>query len=169
MPERMMRQRLLRMVRRLGDSDGTSLVEAALITPLLLLLTFSIVDFGSLFYVYLALENGVSQATRYGVTGNLMDDPMNPGTKLSRDESIKLAMRQATPTLTIPDGAFSFSHMAPGGAAWLGGSGGPNELAKVSIGYTWRFFNPMMSAFFPGGQITLNVDSAMKNEGAPPS
>jgi hypothetical protein len=158
-----------RIFRRLRDAQGTSLVEAALITPLLLLLTFSIVDFGALFYVYLALENGVSQATRFAVTGNLKDDPMNPGTKLSRENSIKLAMRQATPTLTIADGAFTFSHMAPGGVAWLGGSGGPNELAKVSIGYTWRFFNPMLSAFFAGGQITLKVDSAMKNEGAPPS
>ena len=159
-----------RIVGRLRNAEGTTILEAAIITPLLLLLTFSIVDFGALFYVYLALENGVSQATRFAVTGNLLDDPTKPGTKLSRDNSIKLAMRQATPTLTIDDSAFTFSHMAAGGAAWIGGgSGGPNELAKVSIGYTWRFFNPMMSAFFAGGQITLNVDSAMKNEGAPPS
>jgi hypothetical protein len=158
------------IVKRLRDARGTSILEAAMITPLLLLLTFSIVDFGALFYVYLALENGVSQATRFAVTGRLLDDPKKPGTMLSRDNSIKLAMRQATPTLTIDDSAFTFSHMAPGGAAWVGGgSGGPNELAKVSIGYTWRFFNPMMSAFFTGGRITLNVDSAMKNEGAPPS
>ena len=121
------------------------------------------------FYAYLALENGVSQATRFAVTGNLMDDPANPGTPLSRDGSIMLTMRQATPTLTIPDGAFTFSHLAVGGAAWVGGSGGPNELAKVSVGYTWTFINPMLWAFFPGGQITLNVESAMKNEGAPPS
>jgi hypothetical protein len=158
-----------RLIRRLRDARGTSLLEGALITPLLVLLTFSIVDFGALFYCYLALENGVSQATRFAVTGNLLDDPLSPGTKLSRQNSIKLAMRRATPTLTIPDGAFTFSHMAPGGASWVGGSGGPNELEKVSIGYTWRFFNPMLSAFFTGGQIVLNVDSAMKNEGAPPS
>jgi uncharacterized protein len=154
---------------RLRDTTGTSIVEAAIITPLLLLLTLSIVDFGALFYVYLALENGVSQATRYGVTGNVMDDPLHPGTNLSRDDSIKLTMRQATPTLTIPDGAFTFSHMPAGAGAWVGGSGGPNELAKVSVGYTWRFINPMLWPFFPGGQITLNVESAMKNEGAPAS
>lgn len=53
-----------RVFRRLKDSKGTSLVEAALITPLLLLLTFGICEFASLFYVYLALENGVSQASR---------------------------------------------------------------------------------------------------------
>jgi uncharacterized membrane protein (UPF0127 family) len=156
-------------VRRLGDTAGTSIIEAAIITPLLLLLTLSVVDFGALFYVYLALENGISQATRYGVTGNVMADPTNPANNLSHDDSIKLAMRQATPTLTIPDAAFSFSFMAAGGGAWQPGSGGPNQLAKVSVGYTWRLINPMLWPFFPGGRITLNVESAMKNEGAPAS
>ena len=159
----------LGIVRRLRDTAGTSVLEAAIITPLLLLLTLSVVDFGAMFYVYLSLENGVSQATRFGVTGNVLADPTNPAVNLSRDASIKLAMRQATPTLTIPDTAFTFSHMPAGAAGWTGGSGGPNELAKVSVGYTWRFINPMLWPFFPGGQITLNVESAMKNEGAPPS
>ena len=71
-----------RVVKRLRDAKGTSLIEAAIITPLFLLLTFSIVDFGALFYAYLALENGVSLASRYGVTGRAMDDPLNPGTPL---------------------------------------------------------------------------------------
>ena len=69
--------------KRLRDCKGNTLVEAAILTPLLLLLTFSIMDFASLFYVYLALENGVSQASRYGVTGQQMDDPAHPGSKLS--------------------------------------------------------------------------------------
>ncbi len=156
-------------VRRLRDTAGTSIVEAAIITPLLLLLTLSIVDFGALFYCYMALENGVSQATRFAVTGNVLSDPSNPGTNLSRDASIILAMRQATPTLTLPDSAFTFNSMPPGGTAWGPGSGGPNALSKLSVSYTWTFFNPMLWAFFSGGQITLNVESAMKNEGAPPS
>jgi uncharacterized membrane protein (UPF0127 family) len=155
--------------RRLRDTAGTSIVEAAIITPLLLLLTLSIVDFGALFYVYLALENGVSQATRYGVTGNVMPDPLNPANNLSHDDSIKAAMRQATPTLTIPDAAFSFQFMPAGGGAWQGGSGGPNQLSKLSVSYTWRLINPMLWPFFPGGQITFNVESSMKNEGAPAS
>jgi hypothetical protein len=159
-----MRDRWLRVARRLRDPDGTSLVEAAIVTPLLLLLTFSIVDFGSLFYVYLALENGVSQATRYGVTGNLMDDPLHPGTPLSRVDSIEAAMRQATPTLTIPGSAFTFSHMPAGGSTWQGGTGGPGDVEKLSVAYTWTFVNPLLWPFFPGGQITLNAQSAMKNE-----
>ena len=57
---------LPRVARRLRDSSGQSLLEAAFITPLLLLLTFAIVDFSSMLYVHLALQNGVAQASRYG-------------------------------------------------------------------------------------------------------
>src|SRR5436189_4359192 len=104
----MKRQVSRRVLGRLGESRGATLLEAAIITPLLLLLTFSIADFGSLFYCYLALENGVSQATRFAVTGNTMSSPSSPGTPLSRPETIKAAMRDATPTLAIPDSAFTF-------------------------------------------------------------
>jgi hypothetical protein len=151
--------------RRLADAKGTALVEAAIITPLFLLLTFSIVDFGGLFYAYLALENGVSLASRYGITGRQMADPVT-GNPLNHQETMKLAMRQGTPTLTIPDSAFSFAHRAPSAGVWANGPGGPGELERISVDYTWTFMTPLVGAFFPGGQINLRVDSAMKNEGS---
>lgn len=151
-------------LRRLKDATGATLLEAAIITPLLLLLTFSIADFGGLFYAYLALENGVSQATRQAITGNAMDDPSNPGTPLSRSGTIMAAMRNATPTLNIPDGAFSFAHMPVGGTSWLGGTGGPGEIEKVTITYTWPIMTPLLKPFFAGGQLTMKVESMMKNE-----
>jgi hypothetical protein len=153
------------VLKKLRDTNGATLLEAAIVTPLLLLLTFSIVDFGAMFYVYLALENGVSQATRYGVTNSLMDDPAKPGTKLSRAESMKLAMRQSTPTLTIDDSSFTFAHRAVGGASWVGGPGGPNEIEKLTVRYTWNVITPVLWPFFNNGRINLAVDSVMKNEG----
>jgi hypothetical protein len=36
----------------------------------------------------------------------------------------------------------------------------------VTVSYTWKFFNPMMSAFFTNGQMVITVDSVMKNEGS---
>jgi len=153
-----------RVLRRCRDSAGNTMIEAALITPLLLLLTFSIIDFGALFYVYLTLENGASQATRYGITGQLLENPASPGTMLTREPSIMLAMRQAAPTLTIDDSAFAFSNMPVGGTAFVAGTGGPGSVEKLTVTYTWKFFNPVMSLFFPGGQILLKVDSTMKNE-----
>src|SRR5262245_2684872 len=153
------------MRKHLRGEKGATMIEAALITPLVLLLTFSIVDFGTMFFVYLAMENGAAQATRYGVTGNNMDDPDHPGTPLSRTDSIKLAFRQATPSLTLPDTAFTFSHLAVGGTSWLAGTGGPNEIDKVTVTYTWDLMTPLLRPFFTNGQLTLTVDSAMKNEG----
>jgi Flp pilus assembly protein TadG len=153
-----------RFFRRLRNTRGGSLVEAALITPLLLLLTFGIIDFASMFYVYLALENGVAQATRYAVTGNLQDDPASPGAKLDRVNSIKLTMRQATPTLTLPDAYFSFNHLPVGGSTWQGGVGGPGEIEKVTVNYPFTFLTPLIRPFFSGGQLNMQVDSSMKNE-----
>ena len=152
------------LFRRLKDTAGSNLLEAAMITPLLLILTFGIIDFGYLFYVYLALENGVSLASRYAVTGNQMADPNNPAQNLSRVDSIKFAMRQATPTLTIPDTAFSFNHMVPGGNVWLAGVGGPSDVDKVTVQYTWRPVTPILTPFLTNNQMSLSVDSTMKNE-----
>jgi Flp pilus assembly protein TadG len=154
-----------RVFTRLRNTAGTSILEAAIVTPLLLLLTFAIVDFGGLFYVYLALENGVSLATRYGVTGAQADDPAKAGAKLSREDSIKLAMREATPTLTIPDTAFTFAHRSVGGASWVAGTGGPNDIEKVTVDYAWNFLTPVLWPFFANGKLNMTVDSVMKNEG----
>jgi len=146
-----------RLSRRLKDAKGNNLVEMALVMPLLFLLTFSIVDFASMFYVYLALENGVSQAARYGVTGNAKAG-------MTREESIRSAMRDATPTLTIADGAFTFEHLVPGTVNWLPGSGNPTDVSKVRVTYTWAMMTPFIRGFFPDGQINIAVESAMLNE-----
>jgi len=153
---------VLRRLARLRGSRGTSLIEAAIITPLLFLLTFAIVDFAAMFYVYLALENGVSLATRYAVTGNVMTDPS--GNALSRTASIMSAMRQSTPTLTIDDSAFTFSHMPPGAAGFVAGTGAPGDIEKVTVRYDWNLLTPLLLPFFPSGKISFAVDSAMKNE-----
>jgi hypothetical protein len=139
------------------EDRGATLVEAAIMTPLLLLLTFAIVDFAGLFYVYLALENGASQATRYAVTGQVISGQ-------TREQSIKSAMRAATPTLTIDDSVFSFSHMRPGESVWRSGTGGEGDIGRLTITYPWNLMTPLIRPFFTGGQLIIRVESAMKNE-----
>jgi len=150
----------LERLKRWRSAGGQNLIEAAVIVPIFLLLTFGLIDFGKVFYIYLALENGVSQATRYAVTGQQMDDPMNPGQKLSRDQSIRFAMRQATPTISIPDSAFSFYDITRSTA----GSGGPGDVIRVSVNYNINLFTPLLRSFFTNGQLSLTVSSTMKNE-----
>ena len=150
--------------RLIKSESGANMVEAALVTPLLLLLTFSVVDFGRIFYIYLALENGVSQATRYGITGNQMADPDNEGELLSREESIKAAMRDATPSLTIEDDAFTFSHLPVGGATWQAGAGGVGAITRVTVDYSSPVLTPLLRPFFTDGEMHVAVESAMKSE-----
>ena len=146
-----------RLVSRCRDTAGANIVEAAIVTPLLLLLTFSIVDFASLFYAYLALENGVSQAARYGVTGEL-----EPG--MTHEESIILAMRDAMPTLSIASTDFEFTHMSPGSDTWEAGAGEPSDISRVTVTRPWPIMTPLIKRLFPGGEIVIRVESAMLNE-----
>jgi hypothetical protein len=149
----MPRSSLLCLARRFRDSSGQSLIEGAIITPLLLLITFAIVDFGWLFFVNLTLESGVSQAARYGVTGRVMDGS-------TRQESIKSIVRSAASPLTLDDDDFHFSHLV--GGNWVDGVGGPGDIGKVAVTYQHRVL--VLSPFFSGGQVNLRVESAMKNE-----
>jgi len=142
-----------RLSRRLRSAKGQSMVEAAIIVPLLLLVTFAIIEFGVLFYVNLALENGVSQAVRYGITGGAMSG-------MTRQASIESVMRTATPTLTIADGDFHFSHLS--GGAWVSGLGGPGDVEKLTVIYTHRVL--VLRPLFPSGYVQLSVESSMKNE-----
>jgi Flp pilus assembly protein TadG len=146
-----------RVVRRLRDSGGQSLLEAAFITPLLLLLTFAIVDFSAMLYVHLALQNGVAQASRFGVTGQTSGG-------MSREDTIKAAMRNSTPTLTLGDAAFTFSNLPPGAGAWAAGTGGAGAIDKVTVNYTWQLMTPVLRPFFPSGEMRFTVESIMKNE-----
>jgi TadE-like protein len=153
-----------RSAKKWKSSKGANLVETAMVIPLLLLLTFAIIDFSTVLYIYLTLANGVSQATRYAVTGQQMNDPNNVGQKLSREESVKGAMRAATPTLSISDSCFQFYNLTKSSS----GAGGPNDVIRVTVNYDWRSFTPLIRPFF-NGQITLTVQSTMKNESFPAS
>lgn len=144
----------MRRLRRIAHVEtGATLVEAAIVTPLLLLMTFSIVELATVFFVYLALENGVTQATREGVTGGASGGP-----------ALIAAMRAATPSLTIPDAAFTFSHLSPGASSWAAGPGGPDDIEKMTVNYDWTLLTPVLRPFFPDGEVHIRVESSRKNE-----
>jgi Flp pilus assembly protein TadG len=152
-------QRFRRIIALARDTRGVNMLEAAIITPLLVLLTFGIIDFGALIYVDVTLQNGISQATRYAVTGRAA-----PG--MTREDSVRAAMKRATPTLTIDDASIEFQHMAmPGNGAWVNGAGGPNDIQKVTVNYSWDILTPVIRPFFTDGQVRFQVESVMKNEG----
>ena len=145
-------------------APGQALVEAGVGIVCLLLLTFSIIDAAMLFFAYLTLENGVSEATRFAVTGRQASDPHNPAGSLSREDSVKLVMRDSTPGITIADGEFSFYDVT----RQRSGAGGPNDVIQVTVTHPWQLISPMLWPFVGNrGVITLRVSSTMKNEPFP--
>lgn len=56
---------------------GQTLAEFALTLPILLLLTFGVVEFGRLFQAWVTIQNAAREAARYATTGQIEDDKYN--------------------------------------------------------------------------------------------
>ena len=140
---------------------GQALTETAIGILVLVLLTFSVIDAGLLFFAYLTLQNGVTEATRFSVTGQQETDPGDPANKLSREDTLKRVMRASTPGLVIADGDFSFYDVTTRSP----GMGGPSDVIQVTVTHPWQLLSPLLWPFVGnGGVITLHVSATMKNE-----
>jgi len=142
---------------------GQALIETAIGIVLLLLLTFSVIDAGMLFFAYLTLQNGVTEATRSAVTGQQANTASNP----TRNEaSIMRSMRNATPGLTIADSEFDFYDVTDG----TPGTGGPDAVIRVTVTHPYPLISPMLWPLVgKGGVINLAVSATMRNEHYPAS
>ena len=129
-----------------------------------MLLTFSVVDAGLLFFAYLTLQNGVTEATRFAITGQQADDPSNPGNKLPRDETFMRMLTASTPGLTIEKKDVHFYDVTT--KTDLGqGMGEPKDVIRVTVEHQWQMLSPLLWPFVGNkGQFILRVSATMKNE-----
>ncbi|MEE9207926.1 MAG: TadE family protein [Gemmatimonadota bacterium] len=132
-------------------SRGQSLVEMALVLPVLFTLFFGIFEFGRHFYTRLTVRQAVGQATRFAVTGRASTD--SNGDPLSRAETVRLRMEDSMSHLNIVVDSIFLD--PPDG-------GGPEEVVQVGVTYRYQFSMPGMHRFFP--EMTFTVKTAMRNE-----
>jgi len=133
---------------------GQAFVETAICVLLLVMCTFTIVDFGRFFWSLLTVQNGVTQGTRFAVTNRLLDG-------LDRDDSIRKAIRDATPGFELGDDDIVFYDVTTGSS----GSGGPRDTIRVTVEQDFRFLTPLVADFFgDDGTIRFRVSSTMQNE-----
>ncbi len=96
-----MRVHLSRLRRRRADQRGAAAVEMALLTPLLVLLIYGVIEFGVLFGQDLAMGNGAREGARYGAaTPNL---PCNASAVGTRDLIEVIQEASATSLLDTSD------------------------------------------------------------------
>ena len=139
----------LRLLRR--STCGQSLVEMALVLPMLFTLFFGIFEMGRHFYTRINVRHAVASAARFAVTGNVLPDPN--GDPLTRAESVETVLRDKVSHLNVSvDSVFTIP--ADGG--------GPEEVVQVVMLYTYEFSMPTMHEFFPDMQFTART--IMRNE-----
>ena len=125
-----------------------------------MLLSLSVVEAAMLFFAYLTLQNGVTAASRFGVTGQ---DPNDDDHPTRHEDSIKRVMRDAT-GLKLEDGEFTFYDITTQSS----GTGGPNDIIQVTVIHPWLLISPMVWGLMGnGGVINLRVSTTMRNEPSP--
>ena len=125
-----------------------------------MLLSLSVVEAAMLFFAYLTLQNGVTAASRFGVTGQ---DPNDDDHPTRHEDSIMRVMRDAT-GLKLEDGEFTFYDITTQSS----GTGGPDDIIQVTVKHPLQLISPLVWPLVGnGGVITLRVSAMMRNEPSP--
>jgi Flp pilus assembly protein TadG len=143
------------MFRRIKQARGQSLVEFALVLPLLMILVFGIIDFGMGLRSYISLTNATREGARFAAIGGSAGaypgncDGVDNTTVVGRVcVSIEGLDRADLTSVAVdyPDGQ------------------NPGESVVVSADYTYNYITPLgdIVDFFSGGSFpdTLSLSTA---------
>lgn len=144
---------MMRSRRSRRGTSGQALVEFTLVLPLLLVLFFSIIEFSLYFYTRVSLRHVVRESARFAVTGNTLTD--STGAPMSRVQSIQKLITKGAPGITISPADIT---LVPANG------GGPGEVVRISVNYTYTAKLPPFRLFFPNGRLIINVATVTKNE-----
>ncbi len=142
---------------------GATIVEFAIIAPLLFLLLFSIFELGVLFWVNLTMQHAVREGARYAITGRVDLDP-NP-VEEERIRSLAIEERIRRSSLGLYDSVSTSPIVVtdPDGNV-VGSFGGPGETVVIRLNCAWRLMTPLFRAYFSGGTFHFTVSATMRNE-----
>jgi Flp pilus assembly protein TadG len=122
------------------SEKGQSIVEFALVLPILVMLLFGIIDFGRIFHTYLAIDHASREAARTASIGE--NDATIVSTAVASASSIQLTAGQVA--------------VSPGGTKSSGSD------VTVTITYPISFLTPVVSNLT--GPITLSSSTVMRME-----
>lgn len=145
---------------RARGSRGQSLVEFAMVMPVLVILIFGIIDFGMGLRSYISLTNATREGARFAAVGNL------PGAYPANCDGITNTTVIGRVCIAIgldPAALDDVSVTYPDGQA-------PGNSVVVAAQYTYTFITPLgaIVSFASGGSfddsLTLNTSTDMRLE-----
>lgn len=146
---------MIRRFRQLRRADsGQSLVEFALVLPMILVVFFGIFELGRFYHTRLTLQHAVREAARFAVTGNTRTDSES-GEPMTRANSIVQVILDNARRLDVDVDAITLDP-ADGG--------GPEDIVRVSVDVEYEFSMPLFKDFVRDHRVNLSYMTAMRNE-----
>lgn len=124
-------------------NHGQSMVETALVLPIMILIIMAIIDFGFLFNNYIVLSNASREAARMAAVG-------------ATDAAISATINSLTGTLIAANRTTS---ILPVQSLRTHGT-----QVTVIISYDNHMITPVIAAIFPGGATQLQSKTVMRVE-----
>jgi Flp pilus assembly protein TadG len=146
--------------------EGVSIVEFAILAPVFIFLMVGVVQLGFILVIQNALDAGVREAGRYGITGQVASGSTKEDSIKNRIiQTIKNYSGGIVDTTKIKIYASSYADLSSnqkltssGGSNNFGGSG---TIVNYLVTYDW---NTMIPYFGTNGIITLSARATFRNE-----
>ncbi|HEY8678965.1 MAG TPA: TadE/TadG family type IV pilus assembly protein [Candidatus Dormibacteraeota bacterium] len=169
--------------RFIGRRLGQSLVEMALVLPILTILTFGLVDFGRAYYFQVSVTNAAREGARTAIL-NVYTGPQTPTCSTSNSYSTcpvqtdaaivnavnaELQYSAITPksiTICPPHDSTGSTSGCPDSSnrvdKWTSGTtDNQNYYVTVNVKYDFQLYTPLMQQLV-GSTITMNVSVQMR-------
>lgn len=124
------------------DNRGQSLVEMALVLPLLIIILFGIIEFGRVFHSYLMITHASREGARVGVVGQ-----SNGDIEQRIQNATTLNLDKLTITITPSDQ----------------GARTPGVPLTVLVDYQVELFTPILGSILPN-PVELQAQTTMRME-----
>jgi hypothetical protein len=174
---------LLNLRRAISRRRGQSLVEMAMVLPVLTFLTFGLLDFGRAYYYQVAVTNAAREGARVAIL-NMYIGPLTPACSSSNswatcpvqsDAAIRNAVRSelAGTQISAPDSKIT---ICPPHDASMSTTGCPNTSNRVdlwnqgqysayyvtvNVKYDFQLYTPILQNLL-GNPITMSVSVQMR-------
>jgi len=128
-------------LKKMKNKKGQSIVELALLLPVILMLLLGIVEFGRVYGAYMVITNASRQGARVGAVGG-------------DDVAIGDAVKDSANTLD------------QGALLWIptrSGEGGVGETITVTVTYDIQLYAPFIGSF-TGNPIHMEAATSMRIE-----
>jgi len=137
----------MRKRRQQARFQGQTLVEFALVLPVMILIILGVVEYGRAYYTASLLQNAAREGARYGIlhpTWIDSDDNPDPNniTARTRQFIVGLDVNKLTITVSFPDGTTT-----------------RGSRLRVTVTYPCQSFVPFLRNYTLRGQSTMRIEA----------